>query len=194
MTDITVPGYDPYASPHDERREDMIGGWWGAVKDVAKVAASPITLPTTLTAKAAVRVAKGDVQGAATGLWRDAERSLNHSVKVANSPAGRYALAGVALAFPPAAPAAAGIAAAAKVLQSAESRDAAVRRAAKRTIAATYKYASTDQSIRRGLSALQAAQALRKRGSRPERIITQVVYGTLHTPYGTRLVGRWRRA
>lgn len=191
MNDITVSGYDPFASPYDSHDPAIVGSLWGSLKKAAKVAVQPITS----TVKAHARVLKGDFAGAARGIWNETKESLNHSVKLANSKEGRYALAGAAMVFPPAAPALAGVAAAAKVLRTAQSKDPVKRAAARLTLKATQKLAATDKGARMAWTAVRFAQGLHKRGSRPERALTRLpMYGVLTLSSGQRLPGYWRQA
>jgi hypothetical protein len=171
--DITVSGYDPFASPYDAPQRDVIGSIWGGIKSIGEGAVNLATAPV----RAVGKVATGDLKGA----WNVAKNSMRTGASVVTGQIGKYALAGAALAFPPAAPALGGIYAAGKVLQELDSKDPAKRAGAATTIAATMRMSKAgDPAAQRGAAALQAAQGMMRKGIGPAQIRRAV--DTSHAP------------
>lgn len=190
---IVAVGYDPFASPHDDRRADIVGSLWGSIKKVAKAAASPVVDSAKAQFNFAKQLSKGHIQAAASGLWHDAKKSLNHSANFVNSKEGRWALAGAAIVFPPAAPAAAGIVAAGNVLRQLDAKNPKQRAAAALSIATTQRMAKVDPAAARGLVAINVAQSMMRRGIKVDSLGRNRVYqGTLITN-GRALEGKWVR-
>lgn len=169
---ITRPGYDPFASPFDAPERNIIGGLaddevgslWGSIKSAAKGVASVATAPV----RATVKLSTGDFKGA----WHTTKNSLRTGAKVVTGTVGKYAIAGASIAFPPAAPALAGVYAGAKVLQELDSPDPKKRAAAAVSVAATKKLAAAgDAGAQRGWAAISTAQSMMRKGATPMSIV-----------------------
>lgn len=169
--DITTQGYDPFASKYDAPERAIIGGLsdddvgslWGSIRSAAKGVVKTATAPV----RATVKLSTGDFRGA----WHVAKQSMRTGASVVTGTVGKYALSGAAIAFPPAAPALAGVYAGAKVLKQLDSPDPVKRAGAATTVAATQRMAAAgDPGATRGWAALSVAQKLMKGGATPASI------------------------
>ena len=138
------------------------------LKPYVQAGVAPLTLPSTLVAKAAALpvVALASPKDAArivASTKAQLKGDVNAGIFVARSDAMKVTAAGLAFAFPPVGvPLSAGLATADKILTAYESPDQALSDAAQVTIDATLANASSDPNIERGAQLLKKESAKMK--------------------------------